>query len=273
MRKKTAFVTGAAGGLGSSAARLLAERGWQVFAADFDVDGLERLRDQSGIVPIALDVTDADAVEAARREVSAACDGLDAVVNFAGILAVGSTLDVDVETVRRVLDVNVLGMIRVNRALFPLVQARGGRIVNVSSETGWQMSMPFNGIYAMSKHAVEAYSDALRRELLFLGIPVVKIQPGPFRTEMVTGVNAAFVRAAAASGYFRTLLENVRERAVAEHANARDPRLVAEVIHTALTAKKPRAAYSVHPDPARSFLHYLPTRLADVLLKRKLEQL
>lgn len=271
MQRKTVFVTGAAGGLGASAARLLASKGWQVFAADLDPSGLERLRAGTDIQPVVLDVTDASAVEAAREKVAAACDGLDGIVNFAGILAIGSTIEVEVEALRRVLDVNVLGMVRVNRALFPLVHARRGRIVNISSETGWQMAMPFNGIYAMSKHAVEAYSDALRRELMFLDVAVIKIQPGPFRTEMVTGVSRAFVQAAAGSTHFRQLLESVRERAMAEHVKAKDPSIVAEVIHAALTAKKARAAYSVRADPSRSFLHFLPTRLADRLLKRGLE--
>jgi NAD(P)-dependent dehydrogenase (short-subunit alcohol dehydrogenase family) len=188
-------------------------------------------------------------------------------VNFAGILAVGSLIEIGSETLRRVLDVNVMGTFRVNQTFFPLVLARKGRIVNISSETGWQSGMPFNGAYTMSKYAIEAYSDSLRRELMFLGVPVVKIQPGPFRTPMVSGIEPAFTRAADASTHFRDLLHRIKHLTGKEQAKARDPVLLAEVVHRALTTRHPRAAYSVKPDLQRSALSLLPARVADPLLK------
>ncbi len=267
MTAKTVFITGAAGGLGASTSRYLAERGWHVFAADFDEAALREIAKEGGITPVALDVTDPASVEAARALVAAACDGLDGVVNFAGILGVGSVIEIDSEAVRRVLDVNVMGTVRVNRALFPLVLARKGRIVNISSETGWQSGMPFNGPYAMSKHAIEAYSDSLRRELMLLGVSVIKIQPGPFRTAMVAGIEQSFTRAAEASKYFREMLTRIMHVAVREQAKAHDPAMLAEVVHEALTTRCPRSAYSVKPDPQRVVLNLLPTWAADALVK------
>jgi NAD(P)-dependent dehydrogenase (short-subunit alcohol dehydrogenase family) len=270
MANRTVFVTGAAGGLGASTSRYLAERGWRVFAADLDESALQEIAKDPGITPVLLDVTDPTSVEAARASVAAACDGLDAVVNFAGILGVGSLVEIDAEAVRRVLDVNVMGTVRVNRALFPLVLARRGRIVNISSETGWQSGMPFNGPYAMSKHAIEAYTDALRRELMFVGVSVIKIQPGPFRTAMVAGIEKSFTRATEASTYFKAMLTRIMHLAVKEQDKAHDPALLAAVVHEALTSRHPRAAYSVKPDPGRTMLNLLPTRAADALLKRAL---
>lgn len=267
MNKKTVFITGAAGGLGASATRHLAERGWHVFAADFDEAALGVIAKAANVTPIRLDVTDPASVDAARAIVAAACDGLDGVVNFAGVLGVGSVIEIDSEVVRRVLDVNVMGTVRVNRALFPLVLARKGRIINVSSETGWQTGMPFNGPYAMSKHAIEAYSDSLRRELMFLDVPVIKLQPGPFRTAMVAGIERSFSRAAEASTYFKDLLARIKHLTVNEQAKAHDPEMLAQVVHTALTTRCPRPAYSVKPDPQRVALNLLPTWAADALLR------
>jgi len=267
MTAKTVFITGAAGGLGASTSRHLAERGWHVFAADFDDAALREIAKEGGITPVTLDVTDPASVEAARARVAAACDGLDGVVNFAGILGVGSVIEIDSEAVRRVLDVNVMGTVRVNRALFPLVLARKGRIVNISSETGWQSAMPFNGAYALSKHAIEAYSDALRRELMFLDVPVIKIQPGPFRTGMVASIEQNFERVAQASTHFKELLQTLKKATVREQGKAHDPALLAEVVHTALTTRYPRIAYSVKPDPQRVALNALPDWVADPLLK------
>jgi len=267
------FITGAEGGLGASATRYLAERNWHVFAADSDEESLRELGKEPNVTPVRLDVTEPASVEAARTLVAAACDGLDGIVNFAGILAVGSVIEIDSETIRRVLEVNVMGTVRVNRALFPLVLARKGRIINISSETGWQSGMPFNGAYAMSKHAIEAYSDSLRRELMFLDIPVIKIQPGPFRTAMVSGIERSFTRAAEASIYFGPMLRRLTPVTVKEQEKAHDPLLLAEVVHTALTTRHPRSAYSVKPDLQRSALNLLPAQGVDALLKLALRWL
>jgi NAD(P)-dependent dehydrogenase (short-subunit alcohol dehydrogenase family) len=138
MSGKTVFITGGAGGLGGSTARYLAERDWRVFAADFDEDALGVIGKEPNVTPVLLDVTDPVSVDTARHSMEEVSSGLDGIVNFAGILAVGSMVEIEEAALRRVLDVNVMGTFRVNRALFPLVLARKGRIVNISSETGWQ---------------------------------------------------------------------------------------------------------------------------------------
>jgi NAD(P)-dependent dehydrogenase (short-subunit alcohol dehydrogenase family) len=264
---KSVFITGGAGGLGGATARYLAERDWQVFAADFVDEALDVIGKEPNITPVHLDVTDAASVAAAAETLGRQVDGLDGVVNFAGILAVGSLIEIEEEALARVLDVNVMGTFRVNRALFPLVLARKGRIVNISSETGWQSGMPFNGPYAMSKHAIEAYSDSLRRELMFLGVPVVKIQPGPFKTDMVASIERNFARAAEKSTHFRELLTKLKDLTVKEQEKANDPDIIAESIHTALTSKITWPAYSVKPDPQRAAMSLLPDWITDPLLK------
>ncbi|MCB1616126.1 MAG: SDR family NAD(P)-dependent oxidoreductase, partial [Pseudomonadales bacterium] len=167
------------------------------------------------------------------------------------------------------LDINVMGTFRVNQAFLPLLQS-GARIVNISSETGWQSGGPFNGAYAMSKHAIEAYSDSLRRELCFLGIAVIKIQPGPFKTEMVGSIEQNFSRAIADTKHFSKQLTRIKALAMNEQNKAHDPAILASAVYKALTVKKPKPAYSVKADPARSFLEWFPTAWADGLLKKVL---
>ncbi|KAI9023150.1 short-chain dehydrogenase/reductase SDR [Hyaloraphidium curvatum] len=270
-RRKTAFISGAAGGLGRATAELLAAKGWRVIAADRDEAALSRLRERVDVDTLVLDVADPASVQAAAEKLRALSPGLDGIVNFAGILAVGSVIELPEETLRRIFEVNVFGTYRVNRALFPLLLERKGRIVNISSETGWQSGMPFNGAYAMTKHAVEAYSDSLRRELRILGVRVVKIQPGPFRTDMTATIGPNFERAAAESHYFGCVLRRMLPRAVAAGGNGSDPRILAEAVLEALTAESPAAAYSVRPAWDRTVLDWLPTRLADHILHEVLK--
>ena len=217
------------------------------------------------VVPVVMDVTDRDSIQSAYDAVSSQTDRLDGIVNFAGVMGVGSLLDIPEERLARIMDINVMGTYRVNKAFFPLVEAAKGRIVNISSETGWQSAAPFNGPYAMSKHAIEAYSTSLRRELGLLGVRVVTIQPGAFRTNMVSGIEAAFTAAEDETPRFATVLRKLKGLAGKEIESARDPDILAQFVETALTAKNPKPVYSVKPDKLRSALEALPLRAADRL--------
>jgi NAD(P)-dependent dehydrogenase (short-subunit alcohol dehydrogenase family) len=270
---RSVVITGAAGGLGAAACALLADHGWRVFAADLAGGALDAVGERSAVVAVPLDVTDPDSVAALAsavgehlRDGPGEVPGLQGVVNFAGILEVGSVIEVPPAVAERALAVNVLGTYRVNQALFPLLLAGRGRIVNISSETGWQSGGPFNGVYAMTKHAIEAYSDSLRRELRLLDIPVVKVQPGPFRTSMVHSIEDRFERAARGSTHFGAVLRRVGRLGAAEEGKAHPPEELAVVVEEALTAARPRAAYSVHPAPSRVAFERIPTRLGDRLL-------
>ncbi|MBP7632327.1 MAG: SDR family NAD(P)-dependent oxidoreductase, partial [Acidimicrobiales bacterium] len=139
---RSVVITGAAGGLGAAACALLADHGWRVFAADLPGEALDAVAERSSVVAVPLDVTDPASVAALAETVadhlagesgaSGGPPGLQGVVNFAGILEVGSVIEVPPAVAERVLAVNVLGTYRVNQALFPLLLAGRGRIVNIS---------------------------------------------------------------------------------------------------------------------------------------------
>jgi NAD(P)-dependent dehydrogenase (short-subunit alcohol dehydrogenase family) len=265
MTKKIALVTGAGGGLGHATVERLVANGWKVFAADISKDLLRTSMHDPDVVPVVMDVTDGESIQSAYDAVASQTDRLDGIVNFAGIMGVGSLTDIPEERLARILDINVMGTYRVNKKFFPLVEAAKGRIVNLSSETGWQSAAPFNGPYAMSKHAIEAYSTSLRRELALLDVKVITIQPGAFRTNMVAGIEQAFTAAEAETPKFAQVLRKLKALAGKEIESARDPDILAQVIDTALTAKRPKPVYSVKPDRLRSSLERLPLRAADGL--------
>lgn len=264
--QRAVVVTGAAGGLGAATVQRLAAHGWRVFAADLDGPALQALASER-VLPVGVDVTDPASVAALAERVGAETDRLAGVVNFAGVLEVGSLVEVDDAAFRRVLDVNVVGTFQVTKALFPLVHRGGGRVVLMSSETGWQTAMPFNGPYAVSKHAVEAYGDALRRELMFLGVPVIKIRPGAFRTGLVASMTARFEQVADRSEHFGDLVRRALVgRLPKEQARAGDPADLAALVERALTAPRWRPAYCINSNPQTSLLSRLPTRVVDRVL-------
>jgi len=171
LRVVRVLVTGAGRSIGRSIAEVLTERGHDVVATARDVAALHDLKVER---VLSLDVRSAESVAAA---VGAAGE-LDAVVNNAGVTGRGPLESFPLEDFLRVLDVNTLGPLRLAQAVLPRWRERGsGVLVNVSSVQG-RIGTPLEGVYAASKHALEALSETLHFELGHFGIRVVIIEPG-----------------------------------------------------------------------------------------------
>jgi len=185
-----ALVTGASTGIGRAAVKVLTGRGWRVFAGVRKQADADSLRQEFGdrVVPLLFDVTDAPAVRAAA-EIRTRLDGrtLNGLVNNVGMALRGSLALQPLDEIRRVFEVNVFGAITVSQAVIPLLGAdpaltgEPGRISNITS-LGGRVAAPFLGEYVMSKHALEAFTDSLRRELMIYGIDVIAIGPGAVAT-------------------------------------------------------------------------------------------
>jgi NAD(P)-dependent dehydrogenase (short-subunit alcohol dehydrogenase family) len=259
------LVTGAAGGLGACVCDLLAASGDTVFAADADSRALQRLEGRGGIVPLRMDVTAGAAVSRARRRIAALADGLDGLVCCAGIFTAGALVETGEDEMARLLDVNVMGAFRVVRAFFPLLEQRHGTVVLIGSESS-RCAMPFNGPYTVSKCALQAYADALRRELMFVGMRVVVIQPGAIRTPLLAGARSS-IGAAHAPTLFPAQRDLVRRMLLREWEKGMEPGDVADVVVRALHARRPKAVYRVGNDPSRAMLASLPATWVDGLVR------
>jgi NAD(P)-dependent dehydrogenase (short-subunit alcohol dehydrogenase family) len=274
-----ALVTGASTGIGRAAVKVLTGRGWRVFAGvrkPADADGL---RQEFGdkVAPLLIDVTDASAVCAAAGEIRAALGGrtLKGLVNNAG-MAIGGPLALQpLEQIRRLFEVNVFGTIAVSQAIIPLLGADRsltggpGRIVNITS-VGGKIAAPFLGDYAMSKHALEAFSEALRRELMIYGIDVIVIGPGAVATPIWDKAERSDETAYAHSDYAEPLMNFLREF-IKSGRKGLPPERIGEAIHLALTAPKPKVRYAIVPD---KFVNWtlptlLPKRTIDGLIAKR----
>jgi len=186
-------ITGSSTGFGRLAAERFARKGDRVFATMRDPDGKNReksqpLRDLANeglaLHIVDLDVASDASVDAAAQRILAEGGAPDVVVNNAGQMFLGITEAFTPEEYTRQLDINVVGVHRVNRAFLPSMRAKGsGLIVNVSSVAG-RMAMPFFGIYCASKWALEGYTQGMRVELAQTGVDTVLVEPGPFATEL-----------------------------------------------------------------------------------------
>jgi NAD(P)-dependent dehydrogenase (short-subunit alcohol dehydrogenase family) len=286
-----ALITGASTGIGRASALRLAASGWTVLAGVRDQAVGERLAgeaDGGRVIPLILDVTDAEQIDAARGRVDeesaqagiSSTGGLDALINNAGI-GIGGPLElVSGEDLRRQFDVNVFAQIAVTQAMLPALRrsrtprGTGGRIVFISS-IGGRVAMAFTAPYAASKHAVEAFGDALRVELHSSHIQVALIEPGSVATPIWDKSRVESERVSVppelqeqyghVPAAMDKVLEDTARRGVA-------PELVAETIERALTAKRMKARYVVGRD-AKAMLvakRLLPDHLFDMLARRVL---
>ncbi len=188
------LLTGASGGIGRATAARLADAGHLVFAGARRAGELKALAAaHPGIRPVVLDVTDQAAIDHARHQITdqTGGHGLDVLINAAGILVLGPVEAVSDPQTRAQFEVNLFGTLAVTRAfLAPMRQRGAGRIVNVSSILG-RFALPGSGIYAASKFALEAASDALRLELAPFGVQVVLVEPGVIATPLYARAAAA----------------------------------------------------------------------------------
>ena len=261
---RSILVTGAGGGLGAQVSKLLAASGETVYAADSDRRSLRPLEAWTGIVPLSMDVTHAADVARVRRKIETITDGLDGVVCCAGIFAGGPLVEADEQEMSRILDVNVMGAFRVVKEFFHLLQKRKGTVVLVGSESS-RCAQPFNGPYTVSKSALQAYADVLRRELMFVGVRVTIVHPGGFRTSLLSGARA-IMDGKRNGTLFSAQLGVVRRMLSRELEKAMEPAEVARVVVRALGARHPRPCYRVGNDPLWALLAKLPATWTDRLI-------
>jgi NAD(P)-dependent dehydrogenase (short-subunit alcohol dehydrogenase family) len=189
---KTILITGASSGFGRDTAETLFRAGHTVYASMRGAQGKNREAAEAlrklGIKTVELDVSDDASVEAGVKKVLAEAGKIDVLVNNAGIGSAGVTEAFTAEQAKVVFDTNVIGLLRVTRAVLrSMRQKRDGLIINIGSILG-RVTFPFFGIYGASKFAVEALTDSVRYEVSQLGVEVVEVQPGPFLTNFYTSI-------------------------------------------------------------------------------------
>jgi NAD(P)-dependent dehydrogenase (short-subunit alcohol dehydrogenase family) len=266
----TVLITGASSGIGEATAHHLKGRGFDVVGAVRKDEDAERLRSE-GLRAVKLEVTDPDSVAAARSELGDVA--LAGLVNNAGIAVAAPIEFIPLEQLRRQLEINLVGQVAVIQSFLPALRAGRGRIVNVSS-IGGRVALPLVGAYNMSKFALEAMSDSLRREVRAQGVDVIVIEPGGVKTPIWRKGNEQAEQLQAgmppeADRLYGPLVRALRAQTV-KIATERgiEPSEVAEAIGTALTAKRPRARYLVGRDAKlrAATAAVLPDRVMDRLI-------
>jgi NAD(P)-dependent dehydrogenase (short-subunit alcohol dehydrogenase family) len=262
---KYAFFTGATGGLGSLCVKALSEsHDWTVFAAGTNAAALEKLGALDRVIPVRVDITKQVEIDEAYKVVRTHTETLDAVIHFAGVSGFVSLTEGDyVPVVEKYLAVNLMSAVRVNKIFMEMIIKSHGRIIHCSSESGWMTPQPFSGPYGMSKYALEAYNDSLRRELMFIHIPVVKIQPGSYKTSLTQDIYDGFDRVIGETAYYRKTLTRMKPLMMNELRHDNNPQKLVKALMRAVSAKHPKIRYRVGTGKLLVLLEFFPDSWVD----------
>ena len=262
VKKGSVILTGAGGGMGQATAKKLIREGYEVFGLD-----IREPENIPGLKFIKTDLTDQDSVESAFSQVVYESESICGIVHMAGMYDLDSLVEIKEEDLIKIFNVNLFSIIRVNRTFLPLLTG-GGRIVITSSELAPLDPLPFTGLYAVTKAAVEKYAYSLRMELQLLGYSVSVIRPGAVDTGFIKvstdrlksfcdGTKLYSVNAAK----FRKIVDRAETVRV-------KPEKIAEKAYKALSSKKPRFVYKINRNIWLLMLNAVPDRMQTRMIGR-----
>lgn len=262
---KYAVIGGANSGLAQASIKELIKNDFTVFAGDISIK--EAYQD-GNIHYLPLDITKNESLKEMLDCVLKITDHIDIVSSFAGIVTLGSFVEKDLDAMSKIIDVNLIGTYKLNNIFFPLIEKGKGRYINISSEYGVIDAMPIHGFYPVSKHALETYNDSLRRELSALGIKVIAIRPGAFKTSMQQGITTQFNQLVEETTHFKRILIKMKSLMIKELNKAKDPKKFARVYLKACLKKKPRKKYNVCNSFLMKLYNICPSFIQDWFFKK-----
>lgn len=238
------LITGCSSGIGLATARHLAARDVPVYATVRNDADAERLAAIDGVVAIVCDVTNQVHVERMRATIEKRGSGLWGVINNAGVAHAGHLTNVPLQEMKDLFEINVFGVHRVTTAVTPMILASRGRVVNISSISG-TLSSGEMGVYSMSKHALEAYTDSLALQLRDHGVHVCAVAPGNFESAITANLVKRVPLPETASDWHREIYEGAADTTRSEYP---PPDAVAEACYAALFDSAPLRRYLVTPN-------------------------
>ncbi len=245
--QKAILVTGASTGIGRNIAETLAAEGYYVYAGARKDKDLAELNAIENVQSIRLDVTSQEDIDAAVETVRKGGKGLYGLVNNAGVAVFGGLTQTPDSDLDWVFDVNVYGVVRVTRAFAPMIVEQKGRITTTGSIAGI-LSGSALGVYSMSKHAIEAFTDSLAAELDSAGVGVSVVEPGNYKSQIRRTTASRRIEAVKNAGGSLSEQEQQTLASIIEAEPAmKEPDAVSAAVMHALFSDTPKRRYMVVP--------------------------
>lgn len=255
------MITGVASGIGRAVAEQFLERGHRVFGID-----ITPVAPRENFCGFVADITDEASLRPVREYLREQGTVLDGILHIAGIHMMASLVECDYALLKKIVEVNLCGAMLINRMFHPFL-GKTGRVVIVTSEVANFDPMPFNGLYNVTKTALDTYAQALRQELNLIGQRVITIRPGAVRTPLCSGSVKATSDLAENTLLYQKQAKNFSKLAAGFMGKPMAPETLAALIYRAATAKHPRLIYGKHRNAGLVLLNLLPKRWQCGLIK------
>ena len=249
------LITGASGGMGKATVNQLKKQGFRIFALD-----RKPTEPEENVIPVTADLTDPESVERAVEAVRACTDSLHAIIHFAGIYMLDSLAEMPYEEFKKAFEVNVFGAFLINKAFLPLLK-RGSRILITTSELAPLAPLPFTGLYAITKSALDGYAYSLAMELQLLGISVSVLRAGAVDTGMLGVSTAALDRFVGETELYSCNAKRFKRIVDGVEAKKIPPEKIARKAENILSKKNPSFIHHVNRNPLLLMLNVLPRTL------------
>ena len=262
---KYVLITGAYGGMGYKTVQRLAKDGFVVFALDKRVK-----EEEENVIPIQADLTDVESLKNAFAQVKAVTNELFAIVHFAGVYMLDSLIEMEDEAFDKIYKINVYGAFYVNKIFMPLLK-KGSRILITTSELAPLDPLPFTGIYAVTKAALDKYAYSLRMELQLLGVSVCVLRAGAVATGMLGASTDALDRFCEKTTTYSCNATRFRQIVNGVESKNIPSERIAKKVGKILDKKHPKFVYTINRNKLLLLLNVLPKGLQCYVIKKILK--
>jgi NAD(P)-dependent dehydrogenase (short-subunit alcohol dehydrogenase family) len=265
---KTVLITGAGRGLGRATAEAYHKAGFMVLATDNNPELLADLENKDRYITFTMDVSSEEYIRVCAEKTTKLFGHLDVLISNAGIFDFYPVSEAGSEKLKKIFDVNVLGLTNLTKYFLPLLSKSKGRLIVISSES-YKVPSPFQP-YSVSKQALESVYKAIKIELSLLGVKSILIRPGAMQTKILEDT-IQFNKSDNESQFndeFSSFVEAVPKYI----GKISSPEKVAEIVLQAGIIKKPKSIYHINHNPLVSILSSLPSGLKNRVVKRSLKK-
>lgn len=260
---KKVVLTGGASGMGRATALVLAKNGYFVYSLDIK----KNTEENQNIKQMLVDVTDTNSIKNAFNEISKETNSLDGILNFAGIIMMNSLVEISEEDYLKIFNINVFGAYRINKTFFPLIKESKGKIIITTSELTPNKILPFNSIYSITKKALDAYAEGLRKELGLFDIPVITLRPGAVKTELINSSNNALDSLEKNTVLYKGITKRFKHIVDSQQGASIPAEKIGKLVLKILEKKKPKFVYTKNASIKLKMLNLLPAKLELSVLK------
>lgn len=262
---KTVLITGACGGMGKETCKKFVSSGYKVFALDKRI--VERIE---GVDYIECDLTNIEAIQKAHKFISSQVEKIDLIIHLAGTYMLDSLIEISEERIRKIFDINFFAVYKVNKTFIPLLKD-GSRIIITTSELAPLDPLPFTGIYAVSKAALDKYAYSLRMELQLNKIDVTTLRAGAVETPLLGDSTSELDKFVNNTKLYSCNAKKFKQIVDSVEAKAIKPEKVGNKLFKIAEKKKTKFAYKINNNFLLKLLNFLPRKLQLFIIAKILQ--